>query len=322
MSSVTETTLYRFIQAINLLSLSLVLTPYTLKNFLGIHVIYSTKYDYFYSLSQFVPRPIQKLFYPDPIAVQTISINDTKSLFFPGVAMECFIGTMQGLIVGTDLWRRGRKGRMRTPRIHAVCFYGYTVMCISAFPLHCLKDYSLFDISSKSSLTQTLFWLDTFGTSLSPPLMFLAGLIENRSDLVPESQRDRWVWSIVIMNAILTYLGIAYDWPWITMYLHIASQTVFCFPLLFLTWKAVQKYHCRHGFYTYMVLAKVCSFVFAYNGMLFLAALLSRISGGAFCPLTSAFVGCRIGMMQYWVYCRKESECVCFSTSKVEKKTA
>ena len=173
-----STTLYKCVQTINWLTLPLaVATPWALGLF-GIRVQHSTRYDYFYSIEQFVPKPLERIFYPNPLTIQTVPINDTKSLFFPGIALDTLIGTIQTFVVGLDLWKRPPQGRMRTPMIQSSCFLLYACMYISAFPLHCLKDYPLFDISSRSFLTQALFWIDTFSTSCSPPFMLLSGLVE------------------------------------------------------------------------------------------------------------------------------------------------
>jgi len=231
----------------------------------------------------------------------------STTVFFPGVAIECILGTLHGVVLGIDLLGTPPRGSLLAPVLPATALFLYAGMCIAAFPLHCLKDVPFFDIETNSVLTNTLFWVDTVCTSATPVVMFLSGLIEC-DYLPPEGQMLAW-W-ILPINGTLAALGILLPSRWIMLFMHILFQTIFLTPLLIMTSKRVGKLSsCHHG-YVYMKLAKLCSILGAYCAFAF-ASFLSNVTGENFCPLTSVFVGSRIGMTQYWAYCKLQSECYC-----------
>jgi hypothetical protein len=304
-------TLFWVMQCINVLSLPLLFPPLSVGSFFGTEVIMTSKYDYLYSIKQFVPDLILRIGFRSPLPLHAVNINAVP-IYFPGVAVECILGTLQGLMLGIDLLGTLPNRTLSRPALPAVALLLYAGMCIAAFPLHCLKEIPMFDIESNAALTNVLFWVDTFCTSATPVVMFLSGLFECGYMSLENCRLACWM--ILPINGTLTALGILLPNRWIMLFMHIFFQTIFLTPLLFMTKVRVDSLrNCRDGFF-YMKLAKVCSILFAYCAFAF-ASFLSYITGDNFCPLTSVFVGSRIGMVQYWAYSKLQSECQC-----VEKK--
>lgn len=301
--------LFWFMQATNVVSLSLLLTPRTLNRF-GIRTSLSRDDDYLHLIKMFVPDSLLRMWFSDEMPVQVIRISSID-VFFPGVAIECVLGTLQGIWLGLDLVRLPPQGNYRTPFLPALALFLYAGMCISALPLHCLKGISIFDSASDSG--RFLLWADTLFTASVPPIMLLSGLVESG---LAEPNHERFVWLILGLNATFTWIGVLFSSRWIIFGLHVIFQGLFVGPLSYITRKRTMELDCPHGYF-FLKLAMYGSILGTYGAFCFASAL-STMTQGDFCPLTSMFLASRHGMVQYWAYCKSQARCNCVKTKKGE----
>lgn len=124
----------------------------------------------------FLHRSLRLMFH-DSLPIQMLQLG-TTTVYFVGVALECILGTVQGILLGANLLKTPKKGNYQTPSIAATALFLYAGMCISAFPIHCLKDIEVFDIK-RSPLATLLQWMDTLCTSSVPALALLEGLVKS-----------------------------------------------------------------------------------------------------------------------------------------------
>lgn len=300
--------LLRHMQIINLLTLPIFVTPLYFKHVLRLPAVwFSYKYEYYYSFKQFVPD-IFLFGYYAPIPLHALDVGSV-TVYFPGLAIDCVVGTIQGVLLGLSLYRRGPRGNMRAPTLPATSLIMFGAMELVALPLHCLKEVPWLDIESGSLLTNLLFWMDTFFTSSTYVAMFLSGLIECR--FLPPEKQGLFLWVLPVTGS-MTVLGVFLPNRWIECVLHMLFLSAFTTPLLFMTGRRVKRLGCPHG-YAYMKSAKLCFVILGYLAWWFFPTLLSKATGGQVDPLTAIFVGCRVGMVQYYAYCMSQGECDCWS---------
>uniref|UniRef100_A0A7S3V224 Uncharacterized protein n=1 Tax=Aplanochytrium stocchinoi TaxID=215587 RepID=A0A7S3V224_9STRA len=298
------------------LSPPILFTPLLL-NFLGVDYYLSYKYDYLYSIKQFVPEELAKLFFFESIPLQAFRVNDVV-VYFPGVFVETILGILIFAVLGIDLLTSVAKHKMKTPDLAALMMFCYAGMCIGAFPLHSLKEIPAFDILVDTPLIHTLFMFDSLCTSVVPPVMIVIELVTNGT--LSANRGRHAALMITILFWSLCYAGVVFHQPWIMFFLHIGTQLLFCPVLLAITRQRFKKQTslvqrgrgesgCIHGFH-WMVIAFLYSVVFASGGFT-VPVYLSKISQNYFDPLTSVFFGCRCGMIAYYLYCKDQLECDC-----------
>lgn len=309
----TNDPLFRWMQAINVSSLLLLLTPSVLRSFVSIDSFLSRRHEYIHSIEPFIPgNLLDMVSFGDSLPVQTIQLG-WVTLYFPGVALECILGTLQGGWLGMNLWNTPRQGNYQTPALPATALFLYAIMCITAFPIHCLKDITVFDIRSHSLVARSLQWADTFCTSSVPPIALLAGLIESG---LAEPSSERFVPLILCVNAVLTWFGAFAPNRWITFTLHALFQFIFIIPLVYFTTRRTEQLDCNHG----LIIMKRGKYP-AILGVYCVAAsiaILSIMTEGSFCPLAAIFLVSRIAIVQYWQYCKSQAECDCVNKSKID----
>lgn len=298
--------LFWWTQAINVLSVVFILMPTVLRNFVDIDSFLSAKHDYTHSIEPFIPAALLDILtFNDSLPIQTLQLGST-TIYFPGVALECILGTFQGVLLGADLLHTPKRGNYQTPAMSATALFLYAGMCISAFPIHCLKDFAIFNVRSESVVATSLQWADTFCTSCVPSVALLGGLIQSR---LAEPSSERFVPLILATNAILTWFGAFLPNRWITFSLHALVQVVFILPLVHITTKRVKRLDCEHGL-SIMKLGKYVAILGVYSVIAFVA-ILSIMAEGSFCPLTRIFLISRIAVVEYWVYSKSQADCNC-----------
>ena len=299
--------LFWWMQAINVVSILLAILPIFLRNFIDLDSFLSTKHDYIHSIEPFLPAPLLDILtFHDSLPIQTLQLG-TTTVYFVGVALECILGTVQGILLGADLLNTPKRGNYQTPSIAATALFLYAGMCISAFPIHCLKDMEVFNIK-RSLLATLLQWLDTLCTSSVPALALLAGLVESG---LAEPSSEKFVPLILLINAILTWFGAFLPNRWITFTMHGLVQVVYIVPLVYITDKRTNRLDCKHGL-SIMKLGKYAALLGIYAVIAFVAVL-SIVSEGNFCPLTSVFLVSRLAAVEYWKFSKLQAECTCKS---------
>lgn len=303
--------LFWWMQTINVLSIVLVLMPTALRSFVEMNSFLSTKHEYTHSIVPFIPAVIiDILTFSDSLPIQTLQLG-TITVYFPGVALECILGTIQGILLGADLLHTPIQGNYQTPAVSATALFLYAGMCISAFPIHCLKDFAAFNIQTKAVLATSLQWLDTFCTACVPAIAVLAGLVESG---LAEPSSQRFVPLILGVNALLTWFGAFLPNRWITFTLHALVQVLFIVPLVHITNQRTDRLGCNHGL-SIMKLGKYTAILGIYCVIAFVA-ILSIVTEGSFCPLTSIFLISRIAVVEYWAYSKAQAECNCKTKSE------
>lgn len=119
-------TLFWAMQCANVLSLPLLRPPF-LRFLVGLDVYMTTKYDYLYSIKQFVPDLILDIGFRDALPLHAVIINSTP-IFFPGVGIECILGTLQGVVLGFDLLHIPPGGALQVPVLPAAALFLYAGM--------------------------------------------------------------------------------------------------------------------------------------------------------------------------------------------------
>ena len=307
--------LHLWMHLINVFSVFFLLAMTGLK-YLGLDVddsFLSRKYEYIHSIEPFIPESLLSLigtFVGDSLPVQTVKLG-SFTLYFPGVAVECILGTLQGILLGMDLLRTPRQGNYQTPALPATALFLYAGMCITAFPIHCLKDIAMFDIRSGSVIATSLQWVDTWCTSCVPPIALLALLVENG---LAEPSYERFVPWILLFSAVLTWFGAFLPNRWITFTLHALSQFIFIVPFVYLTTKRSKQLDCTHG----LAISKFGKYrtILGVYCVAASIAILSIMTEGSFCPLASVFLVSRIAIVQYWSYSRSQTDCKCANKCK------
>lgn len=295
-----------WMQATNALSVLILLVPTIFSKFLVSESFLSRQYDYIHSIEPFLPYSLLNLLsFGGSLPIQTIRIG-SLTMYFPGVAVECILGTIQGILLGMDLLRTPRQGNYQTPMLPATALFLYAGMCTTAFPIHCLKDVSVFDIQSDSVVALSLQWLDTCCTSCVPAIALLTGLIESK---LADPSYERFLPLIICINAMLTWCGAFLLNRWITFTLHGLVQVFYILPLVHLTNKRVDQLDCTHGF-AWMKYGKYVA-LFGLNSVLVCMAVASVTMQGNFCPLASVFLVSRIAVVFYWTHCKLQAECYC-----------
>lgn len=253
----------------------------------------------------FLHRSLRLMFH-DSLPMQMLQLG-TTTVYFVGVALECILGTVQGILFGANLLKTPKKGNYQTPSIAATALFLYAGMCISAFPIHCLKDIEVFDIK-RSPLATLLQWMDTLCTSSVPALALLEGLVKSG---FAEPGSEKCVPLIFLINAILTWFGAFLPNRWLTFTLHRLVQVIYIVPLVYIINKRTTILVCEHGL-SIMKLGKYAALWGIYTVIKFVAVL-SIVTEGSFCPLTSVFLVSRIVVVEYWSYSKLQAECTCKS---------
>lgn len=310
----SKSRLFWWMQAINVFSVLFLLAPTLLRSVVNIDDFLSREFAYTHSIEPFIPAALLDLFtIGNSLPVQAIQLG-SLTIYFPGVAIECIFGVVQGIWLGMDLLNTPRRGNYQTPSLPATALFLYAGMCLSAFPIHCLKSIAMFDLESQSVVATSLQWLDTWCTSCVPGIALLVGLIECN---LAEPSHERFMPLILAVNAFLTWLGAFLPNRWTTFTLHALIQFAFVIPLVHLTNQRTSQLSCPHGF-KLMKLGKYVAIATLYCIVAFIA-ILSITTEGCFCPLASVFVVSRIATVEYWAFSKSQADCNCNDNTTKKK---
>ena len=318
--------LLRLMQCINAVSLCLFLTPPSFRILLGWDVALSTQRDYLETIEPFLPDIVVGIVFPRlPIPIQVLDITTSRSttfgdddhetasttrIYFPGVAVDCVLGIVQGLVLGTHLLLRSPSGRLSHPWLPALAVFFFATMCLSALPLHCLRDLALFNNGPQPTLmTHMLCWIDTFSTSSSCILVLFSTLVEHQY-LDATTATDYVLLSLNACGTIIS-LAVAHSNRIIMALMHVGLGTLILPLVLFI----ICKRRCQNTSIQEdgMLYIGVANLVFFLGGIPLLlatnASTASKWTHGTYCVLTSFFVASRIAVVEYWAFCCAQARC-------------
>ena len=307
--------LFWIMQAINVLSLGLLVTPLTFHYVLGVSVRISNTDNYVQSIQMFLPTALRDLVFPRQfIPTQIWDIEGTQGtlthIYFPGVAVDTTLGMLQGLALGSKLLFQRPSGRLSQPWIPALSLYFFALMCFSALPLHCLRDLGHLDqdLGSPTILGYALNWIDTSATATSVFLAFLSTLVEyKRMD-----SNSATSYAMLGINVCFTLVawGVAHGLKTLVAFMHVGVFMIALPPMLVFMWKqhSREKSARTDG----LVYTLVAHGVFIVSGLPLVvcalnASAVAEWTNGMYCSMTSFFVASRIAAVQFWAYCDAQS---------------
>mmetsp|Transcript_3020 Transcript_3020/g.7864 ORF Transcript_3020/g.7864 Transcript_3020/m.7864 type:complete len:480 (-) Transcript_3020:1110-2549(-) len=264
----------------------------------------------------------------------TVSSGAVATVYLPGLVLDCLLGVVQGLVLGIDLLflylhsassRQSRKGAPTTdnrgrplsvlPSLSLLLFAG---MCASALPLHCLRDSPLIvedgqfggarevDPLQLTRSKTILLFADVFCTTVAPTLMFLDFRV--RTGWLSIGAENLAAAAVPLIKGPLVWVGVSnrYEWwgPVLVAALHVGPLPLY--GTLFYGFLLRECDMCPHEA-LWMATSAVSLVAFSFGPALW-GTRLAELTGGTFDSLTCMFLGCRIGMVQYWAYVRARDE--------------
>ncbi|KAL7581324.1 hypothetical protein ACA910_006085 [Epithemia clementina (nom. ined.)] len=346
-------------QGINVLSLGLFFTPWFLRQICWWWFGQTTNVvqlstegdddddgDYLESIRLFLPNGLVNMIFPRPtIPLQVLVLNDDNDddagaitkIFFPGVAIDCLLGIVQGLVLGTNLLLRSPSGRLSKPWIPAMVLYFFVTMCLSALPLHCLREMGFLGGGDGGGNTSRaningqilrqpqpnlfgsfLLWVDTFSTANAYILVLFSTLIEHQY-LHPTTATSYALLTLNISGTLVAF-GVAHSNPFIMAFMHggigLLMPPVVLGILLSKHWRPKQDSASNdnndgdNDGLVYILLAHA---VFVVAGLPLLlatnASAAAEWTQGNYCAMTAFFVASRIATVQYWAFCDAQWRC-------------